>query len=247
MLARSYERRFLSHGWLTTPPPSFPSPPPQPKLGAPGFCTVQAEASFPDISSADGLLLTVRLTDTNPGALATFKVSMDSSVRASPRQGEFQGTFTATADTTTVFVPFSSMAQEWRGQREGGPPSKAQLAAIVGLGLNQDGTAGSFGIAITSIAAGAAAGPPPPPPAPGGKKLQLVNFIEGKGSGESIGAKWSTTNDPVMGGVRHHRHHFFLSDPLLAHRWHRFGIALPPCTRGVVWPGSCCWATHLKK
>ena len=92
------------------------------------------------------------------------------------------------------------MAQEWRGQREGGPPSQAQLRSIVGLGLNQDGTAGPFGIAITSIAA-RIAGPPAPWPPPGVKKLQLVNFIAGKTSGESIGAKWSTTNDPVMGGV----------------------------------------------
>lgn len=167
-----------------------------PKLGAPGFCTVRTSATFPDISSAEGLLVTAQLVDSAPGALSTFKVSMDSSVRDSPRQGEFEGKFTATATESTLFIPFASMSQSWRGQREGGPPSKKQLAAIVGLGFNQDGTAGSFGLAITSISAGSA---PTPGPAPGpAKELVLASFADGK---SSTSAEWYTTNDPVMGGV----------------------------------------------
>jgi hypothetical protein len=167
-----------------------------PSLKAPGFCTVRTQHNFADISSADGLLVTARAT----GALTKVKVSMDSSVRPSPRQGEFEGSLTLTSTMATHFVPFASMTQSWRGQKEGGPPSKAQLAKIVGLGLNEDGVAGKFEFEILSIAAGSAPAPgPAPAPSPGpspSKSLPLAGFANGKAEG----AQWQAVNDPVMGG-----------------------------------------------
>ena len=115
-----------------------------PALKAPGFCTVRTSKSFPDMSSADGLLVTAKLGDSAPDGLSKVKISMESSVKPSPRQGEFEASFTLTKDMTSHFIPFSSMTQSWRGQKEGGPPTKAQLKAITGLGLNEDGTAGKF-------------------------------------------------------------------------------------------------------
>merc|ERR1719223_992586 len=135
-----------------------------PKLQAPGFCTARTQHSFPDISSADGLLVTARAT----GDLKKVKVTMDSSVRASPRQGEFEGSFTLTDTMATHFIPFASMTQSWRGQKEGGPPSKQQLAKITGLGFIEDGIAGKFDFEILSIAAG-------PGPSPQ-KRLPLAGF-----------------------------------------------------------------------
>ena len=57
-------------------------------------------------------------------------------------------------DTKTNFVPFNAMSQNFRGQPEGGAPTRAQLKAITGLGFNQDGVAGKFNILVQEIAAG---------------------------------------------------------------------------------------------
>lgn len=165
-----------------------------PKLQAPGFCTARTQSTFPDISSADGLLVTARAT----GDLKTVKVTMDSSIRSSPRQGEFEGSFKLTPTMSTHFIPFASMTQSWRGQKEGGAPSKAQLAKITGLGFIEDGTAGKFDFEILSIAAGVAPTPDPTPTPgpPPHKVLPLAGFASGKAEG----AKWQAVNDPVMGG-----------------------------------------------
>ena len=165
-----------------------------PKLQAPGFCTARTQHSFPDISSADGLLVTARAT----GDLKKVKVTMDSSIRSSPRQGEFEGSFVLTSSMSTHFIPFASMTQSWRGQKEGGPPSKEQLANITGLGFIEDGVAGKFDFEILSIAAGSAPDPgPAPAPGPSPQKLlPLAGFSNGKAEG----ATWQAVNDPVMGG-----------------------------------------------
>ena len=119
-----------------------------PKLKAPGFCTIHTGGSqFPDMSSEAGLL--VDIGQAAPGGLMDLKISMESSVRTGPRQGEFEGKFKLTAqpdgraEMATYFIAFADMTQSYRGQKEGGPPTKAQLKAITRLGFNEDGTATS--------------------------------------------------------------------------------------------------------
>ena len=65
-----------------------------PKLHAPGFCTAttggyeQQPDKFPDISAAEGLLVTAR--NKMAGGLSSFKVSMETSVRSGQqREGDF--------------------------------------------------------------------------------------------------------------------------------------------------------------
>eukprot|EP01052_Picozoa_sp_SAG31_P031871 SAG31_NODE_3428_length_4289_cov_3.615990_3_plen_440_part_00 len=137
-----------------------------PKLHAPGFCTAttggyhQQPDKFPDISETEGLL--IRAQNPMQGGLSSFKVSMTTSVRSGEREGEFEGRFNTTVKVEgrfntywrTYFVPFSAMSQNFRGQPEGGAPTRAQLKAITGLGFNQDGVAGKFNILIVEIAAG---------------------------------------------------------------------------------------------
>ena len=143
-----------------------------PKLKAPGFCTIHTGGSqFPDMSSEEGLL--VDIGQAAPGGLMDLKISMESSVRTGPRQGEFEGSFKLKAqadgrsEMQTYFIPFASMSQSYRGQKEGGPPTKAQLAGITRIGFNEDGVAGKFEFNIQSIAAGSRPAPGPgPAPAP---------------------------------------------------------------------------------
>ena len=47
------------------------------------------------------------------------------------------------AEMATYFIAFADMTQSYRGQKEGGPPTKAQLKAITRLGFNDDGKATS--------------------------------------------------------------------------------------------------------
>ena len=166
-----------------------------PSLKAPGFCTVRTQHNFPTIAAAEGLLVTAKAT----GELKKLKVSMESSVRSGPRQGEFEGTFELTSQMATHFIPFSSMSQSYRGQKEGGPPTKAQLAKITGLGLNEDGVAGKFDFEILSIAAGSKSGPDPGPSPPGPNPSNML-YLAGFKNGKAEGATWQAVNDPVMGG-----------------------------------------------
>merc|ERR1719453_2421088 len=102
---------------------------------------------------------------------------MVTSVRSNEREGEFEGRFNATMsdEFKTYFVPFSAMSQNWRGEPEGGAPTKAQLKAITGLGFNLDGVAGKFEIEVKEIAAGSPGGGGG---GSGGKTLDLVTFNE---------------------------------------------------------------------
>jgi hypothetical protein len=168
-----------------------------PKLHAPGFCTAttggyhQQPDKFPDISSAEGLLVTAR-NNGGPSGLSSFKVTMSSH----DERGEFEGRFNTTvvtAEFRTYFVPFSAMAPRGEGGKpQGGPPTKVQLQAITGLGFNQDGVAGKFDLEVKEIAAGSSGGGG----GGGGKTLDLVTFNEG----DKTNFKWSDLNDPVMGG-----------------------------------------------
>ena len=171
-----------------------------PKLHAPGFCTAttggyhQQPDKFPDISAAEGLLVTAR--NKLASGLSSFKVSMQTSVNSGERYGGFEGYFntTVTQEFKTYFVPFSAMAPMGEGGKpEGAAPSKRQLAAITGLGFNQDGTAGKFELEVKEIAAGSPGGGGG---GGGGKTLDLVTFQEG----DKTNFKWTDLNDPVMGG-----------------------------------------------
>jgi len=144
-----------------------------PKLQAPGFCTIHTGGSqFPDMSSEDGLLVTIE--QAVPGGLMDLKVSMESSVRTGPRQGEFEGKFKLRGNSmSTYFIAFADMTQSWRGQKEGGPPTKEQLKSITRMGFNEDGVAGKFEFKIVSIAAGSNHGPAPGPTPPTPNKCDV--------------------------------------------------------------------------
>ena len=166
-----------------------------PKLQAPGFCSIRTRHEFPDLSAAQGLLITARH---GPEAEVTkIKVSMISSVHNSPREGDFEAPLQLTSTWATHFVPFVSMVQDWRGQKEGGAPTKEQLENIHGLGFLSDGVAGKFLFEIRTIAIGSAPVPPPPSPPPAVVSDTLFSF------GTEGVKPWSVTDDPVMGGRSH--------------------------------------------
>eukprot|EP01048_Picozoa_sp_COSAG05_P016501 COSAG05_NODE_2131_length_3506_cov_6.658057_1_plen_408_part_00 len=108
-----------------------------PKLHAPGFCTAttggyhQQPDKFPDISGAEGLLVTAR--NTMATGLARFKVSMETSVHSGERgYGGFEGYFNTTVTTTefkTYFVPFSAMAPMGGGRQAFGRSADQGAAA----------------------------------------------------------------------------------------------------------------------
>ena len=135
--------RSLFSSLTACPVPPFPR-----MLGflqAPGFCTARTQHDFPDLSAFDGLIVTAS-ADASANSLTNFKMTLESSAGSSQRGGEFEGKFqTHGASSTQYFIPFASMTQSYRGQPEGGPPTKKQLAAVTGLGFISDGVAGPFG------------------------------------------------------------------------------------------------------
>ena len=135
--------------------------------------------------------------------ITAFQLQFESSDKgANSRGGSFLADFTLTpsAQTQSLFVPFSSFTEDFRGQKIGGPPSLKQLATIVQIGVGADGTAGNFDVEMKSIVAtnsAPAPGPAPgPSPAPSDGKI-LVSFEQGR----KDEYKWFVVNDPVMGGL----------------------------------------------
>lgn len=165
-----------------------------PFLHAPGFCTCRTEgAKLPDISSYAGMSVTLNVA---PGTeIQRYQLQFSSSVRSGPRQGEFQANFNLTAGASgeqTIYVPFAHFKESFRGEPEGGAPTKAQLAALTQIGIGSDGIAGKFNLEIKNIAVGSGGAGP----SPSGEGVELVTFGEKS-------TTWKITNDPVMGGLSH--------------------------------------------
>merc|ERR1711998_559630 len=93
-------------------------------------------------------------------------LQFQSEYHINPKKGGFQGHFNVQhiAAVQTVYVPFSSFKQSWRGQPQGGPPTKFQLVKIDQIGLGADGEAGKFFLELISISVSSAAPPPSPSP-----------------------------------------------------------------------------------
>jgi len=169
-----------------------------PFLRAPGFCTVRTDdAKLPSLSQYVTGGLDVTLRRGPQSNLTEFQMQLQSSVRSSAKKGGFQGNFKlpAVEGWQTVHVPFASFVESWRGEKEGGPPSAAQLGGLYQIGLGCDGTAGIFDIEIREISATVGKGPAPPQPQK--KGVVVVDFAEGS----KTRFAWTDLNDPVMGGL----------------------------------------------
>ena len=126
-----------------------------PSLGAAGFCNLETEAgqTFPDITGAEGLLLSIRNTGTLTGLEVTISTKNSGTTF---RHGDYSGNTTIVNDGKLhdVFVPFSEFKCEWRGQVIRCPEIQTQLAQVEALGVSfgQDpNVPGKFHIEIKSI------------------------------------------------------------------------------------------------
>lgn len=175
-----------------------------PFLHAAGFCTCRGDGHVPDLSSYKGIAIDLLAV---PGKtnITAFQLQFESSDKgANSRGGSFLADFSLTpsAQTQSLFVPFSSFTEDFRGQKIGGPPSLKQLASIVQIGVGAAGTAGNFDVEMKSIVATNSAPAPGPPPSPSPSPSDgtlLVSFVQGR----KDEYKWFVVNDPVMGGLSH--------------------------------------------
>merc|ERR1719183_2317729 len=179
-----------------------------PFLHAPGFCTVRTEsASIPDISDyvSGGIALQLKMSPSKTN-LTTFQFQFQSAVRSDPKKGGFQGDFdvqitNVNDEVQSIFIPFSSFKETWRGEPEGGAPTKLQLTKIEQIGIGAAGVAGTFELDLISVSVALSApGPSPgpgPAPAPPADAIELVSFA----AGSPHLYTWTDLNDPVMGGL----------------------------------------------
>eukprot|EP00747_Dinoflagellata_sp_TGD_P217548 gnl/TRDRNA2_/TRDRNA2_89935_c0_seq5.p1 gnl/TRDRNA2_/TRDRNA2_89935_c0~~gnl/TRDRNA2_/TRDRNA2_89935_c0_seq5.p1 ORF type:complete len:411 (+),score=79.87 gnl/TRDRNA2_/TRDRNA2_89935_c0_seq5:106-1233(+) len=134
-----------------------------PKLQAPGFTialtTNPLMSKFPDISSADGLILGVK----NAGGNVTdFKVAFcDARINYFTCQfASYKADFTVSASDNfgEVFLPWSKFSDKWSASTgkhtEEHPPAAATLKAITQLQFWVEGVAGEFNLQIHYVRAG---------------------------------------------------------------------------------------------
>lgn len=106
-----------------------------PFLHAAGFCTVRTNnAALPSVADyfSGGFVFNIR-TVASATNLTKFQAQFQSSAKIGPKQGGFQADFTLqpSQDTQSVYVPFSSFVERWRGEKVGGAPNKEQLAKVI--------------------------------------------------------------------------------------------------------------------
>lgn len=116
--------------------------------------------------------------------LTTFQFQFQSEVRSDPKKGGFICDFdvdgTVADAVQTIYIPFASCKEEWRGEPEGGAPTAKQLTKVSQIGIGAAGVAGTFGMALVSVSVAASSpgpAPGPSPPAPGA--IELVSFDAG--------------------------------------------------------------------
>jgi len=136
-----------------------------PKLKAPGFTIALTEfptfaKTFPDASSADGIILGVRNVG---GSVSDFKFAFCSSRMPFKCQFmSFKADFTIAKgeDFSEVFLPWSSFSDKWdaaTGKHKGEqPPSHADLKSITQLQLWTEGVEGDFHLQLKYVRAGKA-------------------------------------------------------------------------------------------
>lgn len=149
-------------------------------LNAAGFCHVEASDYMGDWSSAgvDGsVVVHYRINSQNQGQpsatnIANFGFEFDSGRRTNYKKGQFVCPMPLDLKTPwgvsrTVTVPFSSCAQSWRGQPQGGRPSLQQLKSIRNVGFitgswdngKESGSAGQFDLEFESISISTSSSP----------------------------------------------------------------------------------------
>jgi len=169
-----------------------------PFLKAPGFCNLQSPGlgkttEFPDLSGSSGIV--IRAAEHDPTGLKNFNVMLMSKGAKHGtifrKKGVYNANFTATAQMTDHFLPWSAFTCTWRGEKVTWCPDLAtQLKEIdtVGLGTQFPGVAGPFALVIQSLSSKDSSVAAPV------TSLDLATF-DGKAP-----HKWHSENDPVMGG-----------------------------------------------
>eukprot|EP00854_Cymbomonas_tetramitiformis_P000780 gene780-1252_t len=138
-----------------------------PFLHAAGFCIARTKGlvDFPEASGFDVLQLRVRAAVTSPYNRTGFQAQVATKGgHAGYRNGQYVASFLATANWTTVSIPFSEFELTWRGQPIQGPPLTEQLAQIQQLGVSagQDpNVPGQFKLELAWIRAGRSASSAP--------------------------------------------------------------------------------------
>jgi hypothetical protein len=136
-----------------------------PALKAPGFTFALTEmplfARFPDVSSADGIILGVRNLD---GNVTKFRFAFcDSHINVFRCQFQsFKATFTLAPsdDFNDVFLPWSAFSDKWSsstGEHTAEePPQASSLRSITQLQLWTEGVEGHFHVQLKYVKAGKA-------------------------------------------------------------------------------------------
>jgi len=160
-----------------------------PFLGAAGFCNLETSGtvSFPDVSGTDGI--TVAAKQTLDNGLSNFDVRFATTQTNAARRGAaWEADFKLVAGQEFQFVPYSAFTCQWRGQKLNNCGNvEEQLSSVTQLTVGSGGVAGPFRLELSSLAATS-------------KPLEVS---AGEIVLESFDApvhKWSSQNDPVMGG-----------------------------------------------
>jgi hypothetical protein len=173
-----------------------------PFLHAPGFCNLQApglnkKAAFPDVSGTGGL--TVRARQTNSSGLARFNAQLRTKgARHFFKEGSYQVDFKLTSSMEDHFVSWEDFKCTWRGENVTWCPDlKTQLAQLtnIGVGTAFPGEAAKFHVEIESVSAVSEQAMAAPTIL--NDAIDLATF-DGKAAASQH--RWSTENDPVMGG-----------------------------------------------
>jgi hypothetical protein len=157
-----------------------------PKLQAPGFCRVNGDIGSHDLSESEGLVFKMAgRGDPSKTLMAQIETG----------HSDFKGQFVAnltgvSAETKSIFVPFSSFRPFGIRPEAGGAPTKDVLKHVMQVGFLADGTKGKFEIELEEVLAGNGGPGPAPGPAPSTGGLTLFEFT-------SSSKPWSITNDPV--------------------------------------------------
>uniref|UniRef100_A0A7R9ZZB6 NADH:ubiquinone oxidoreductase intermediate-associated protein 30 domain-containing protein n=1 Tax=Pyrodinium bahamense TaxID=73915 RepID=A0A7R9ZZB6_9DINO len=136
-----------------------------PSLQAPGFTIALTEppllGRFPDISSAEGIILSLRNVQAN---VTTFKFAFCDS-RINPFRCQFQSfkadfEVTPSADFAEVFLPWSRFSDKWSASTGAhtaeNPPRAENLRSVTQLQIWTEGVAGHFHLQVKYVRAGKA-------------------------------------------------------------------------------------------
>lgn len=170
-----------------------------PFLKAPGFCNLQSpglgrKEDLPDLTGTAGIIAKASAKE---GGLTRFNIMlMTKGAKHFSREGVYAATINLTSKMDDHFAPWSAFSCTWRGQPVSWCPDlTTQLAQVdsFGMGTFYPGPAGKFHVEIESIRSDAS-------PADFKGEAPLANSIDLATFDGKAHHKWSSENDPVMGG-----------------------------------------------